>query len=224
MVLSSIKEDEEMIQLLEEIDENFSGIKSALRELRIKMGRVHEKSKEISDDCKPWIVFFEMQQKQEFSPLSDLHLNSLNYRDTTQSPDNLNLSSPKNPFVEAASSDLLNKSLSKDLRLNLTALSSTSYVNTCMGLGNQTKARLDESEDTDYEIVPFDKLSLPDLFQNEDDLINLYEFIRENQIVSLERIANHFKNVASEKLEIFISFLCRKRFVKQRHSNISIGR
>ncbi|ELA42879.1 uncharacterized protein VICG_00194 [Vittaforma corneae ATCC 50505] len=222
MPLSSIKEDEEIIQVLEEIDENFSAVKNTLRELRLKIGRVGERSREVVEDCQPWVRFFEVQTKQEFSPFSDLHLNSLKYKEVVQSPDNLSYSSPKNPFVEIESSELLNKSLFKELKLNLATSSSVSCINAGSNIENPKNMQNNDSEDTDYDIRPFEKSLLPEIFQDESDLIELYDFIKKHRSVSLEHIVDNFRSIPPEKLEILISVLCRKRFVKHKNSKISI--
>lgn len=222
MPLFSIREDEEIIQVLEEIDENFSAVKSTLRELRLKIGKMAERSREIAEDCKPWAKFFEVRPKQEFSPFSDLHLNSLRYKEVVQSPDNLNYSSPKNPFVEVESSELLNKSLSKDLKLNLAASSSGSCIGVGSNVENPKNTQSNDSEDTDYGLRPFEKALLPEIFQNEPSLAELYGFIEKHRSVSLEHIVSSFGDIPPEKLEILISVLCRKRFVRHKNSKITI--
>lgn len=220
MVLSSIREDEEIIKELEDIDENFSAIKSTLRELRLKIAMVAEKNREIVEDSRPWIKFFEVQSPQNFSPFSELHLNSLKLNDHTHSPNNLNLSTPRNPFVEAESSELLNRSLCKALKMALTP-SSSCVVSDQNNDNLRTVPQID-SEDTNHDIVPFEKSLLPEIFQNEEDLAGLYNFIKKHRSVSLEHIVEHFKEISPEKLEILVSLLCRKRFVKQKDSKITV--
>jgi len=218
MILSSIREDEEIIKELEDMDENFSAIKSTLRELRLKMSMVAEKNREIVEDCRPWIKFFEVKS-QEFSPFSELQLNTPKFNDKAHSPSNLNLSSPRNPFVEAESSELLNKSLCKALKMTMG--SSSSYVNVDQNISNQETPQID-SEDTNHDIIPFEKALLPEIFQNEEDLAEIYSFVEKHRSVSLEHIVEHFKDISPEKLEILISLLCRKRFVKQKNSKITV--
>lgn len=223
MPFSSIAEDEQIIELLEEIDENFSAIKTTLRDLKIKFGKIAGKSKEIVDDCKPWINFFDVQTKSVFSPLSDLQLNSLGYTQIAQSPDNLKYASPKNPFIEMESSELLNKSLFKDIKTDSHSFSSTPIcIDKENNTGNQKTTRQCDSEDTEYDIKPFEKELLPEIFQEERDLIDLYNFIVSKGSVSVENILEKFSEVQPEKLEILISFLCRKRFVKQKNARITV--
>lgn len=219
MGLSSIREDEEIIKELEDMDENFSAIKCTLRELRLKIARIAQKNKEIVDDCKPWIKFFDVKSQQNFSPFSELQLNSLKFNDASHSPNNLNLSSPRNPFVEVESSELLNKSLCKVLKISMA--SSSSCTNTDQNVGNQKDPHSD-SEDTMHDIVPFERDQLPEIFQNESDLIGLYNFIQEQGTVTLESVIERFRDIPAEKLEILMSFLCRKRFVKQKDCKISV--
>ncbi|KAM0681715.1 hypothetical protein GINT2_000229 [Glugoides intestinalis] len=222
MSYSSIAEDEQIIELLEEIDENFSAIKTTLRDLKIKFGNVAGKNREIVDDCKPWINFFEVQTKSAFSPLSDLQLNSLGYTQLAQSPDNLKYSSPKNPFVEMESSELLNKCIFKDIKTDSPSFSSTTL---CIDKENSENPKAKEqcdSEDTEYDIKPFERELIPEIFQEEHDLIDLYNFILSRGSVSVENILEKFSEVQPEKLEILISFLCRKRFVKQKNASITV--
>lgn len=221
MTLSSIKENEEIIQVLEEIDENFSAIKTTLRELRLKIGKMAEKNKEIVEDCKPWIKFFDVHNNPEFSPFSDLHLASLKYKEISQSPNNLSSSTPKNPFVEIESSELLNRSIFKDLKASSShnlSLESINITNEKENIPNN------DSDETDHGLKPFEKSQLPEIFQNETDLDELYFFIQKNRSVSLEDITDHFKNISPEKLEILISILCRKRFVKIINSKITVDK
>lgn len=218
-MLSSIEEDEQRIKLLEEIDENFSAIKATLRELRIKIGKFSEKNKEIVLNCMPWAHFFETEAKVEFSPLSELHLNSLKYKELNNSPGNLNFTTPNNPFIEAESSELLNKSIFKKINFCSTS-SSTPVMFEKPGLENIDNKSFPDSDDT--EIRAFQTNLLPPVFQNEEDLFNLYNFIQKNGSVSLESIIENFKDISHEKLEILISLLCRKNFVKQKNSKITV--
>ena len=167
MILSSIKENEETIQVLEEIDENFSAIKTTLRELRLKIGKMAEKNKEIVEDCRPWIKFFDVQTKQEFSPFSDLHLASLKYKEISQSPNHLGLNSPKNPFVEVESSELLNRSIFKDFKASSTDNSSVSYINIVSNGDEKENAMHNDSDETDNCLRAFDRSLLPEIFREE---------------------------------------------------------
>lgn len=222
MTLYSIEEDEQTIKLLEEIDENFSILKSTLKELRMKIGKMAEKNKSIVEDCKPWIKFFEIQTKEDFSPFSDLHLNSLKYNEIYKSPENLNNTVPKNPFVEQESSELLNRSILKNLKINTGSFSSTPIIHSISGVEAQNNTVCNDSEDIDSEIRPFEKELLPEIFQNEADLIKLYEFIQLKRTVTIENICNQFKDIPVEKIEILVSVLLRKQFVRQKKHDITV--
>lgn len=220
-MLKSIEEDEQVIKLLEEIDESFSAIKTTLRELRIKVSKLSEKNKDIVSSCTPWINFFEAENKIEFSPLSELHLNSLKYRDVNNSPLNLNYAAPKNPFIEAESSELLNKATLKNIHC-CSGSSSTQVFIEKQSPGNSSIKSSPDSDEN--EIIPFQVDLLPAVFQKETDLFNLYNFIQKNRSVSVESIISNFKEISHEKLEILVSLLCRKNFVKQKNSRITIER
>lgn len=80
MALSSIEETETMILLLEEIDSNFSSIRLALREMKMKISKIADQRRTITANCLPWLKFFESEAKNEFSPLSELALSSIRYK------------------------------------------------------------------------------------------------------------------------------------------------
>lgn len=222
MDFCSIEEDEQIIKLLEEIDENFSILKSTLKDLRMKIGKMSENSKSIVEDCRPWTKFFEMQTKEDFSPFSDLHLNSLKYNEIYKSPENLNNTAPKNPFVEQESSELLNRSIMKNLKINTGSLSSTPIIHAVNESESQNNTICNDSEEADHEIIPFEKDLLPEIFQNEDDLVKLYEFIQSRRTVTLSDISNQLKDTPLEKIEILVSVLARKRFVRIKRDKITI--
>lgn len=214
-----IEEDEQIIKLLEDIDENFSSIKATLRDLKIKISKFSIKNKEIVMNCSPWINFFEAETKVEFSPLSELHLNSLKFKEINNSPNNLNFTTPNNPFIEAESSELLNKSIFKRINYCSTS-SSTPILLDKPGLENSDNKCNHDSDET--EIKPFQLNLLPPIFQKETDLLDLYNFIQKHRSVSLESIIENFKDISHEKLKILVSLLCRKNFVRQKDSKITI--
>lgn len=224
MPLSPLEEDEQAIQVLEELDSHFSSIRVSLREMRMKIARISGLSKQLVEDCAPWVKFFETEVKAELSPLSELQLNSLKFREIANSPDNLNYDPPRNPFIEAESSDLLNRSILKNLKCNTTTDSSSAVVLTKGTLENYDNTAAADSEDFECEIRPFDASKIPSIFQTEKDLFSLYEFVRCNRAVSVELIARNFTETPPEKLEIFISLLCRKQFVKQKNGKLTIDK
>lgn len=223
MPLSLLEEDERVIQVLEELDSNFSSIRVSLRDMRMKIARVSGLSKQLVKDCTPWVKFFEVECKVEPSPLSELQLNSLKLKEITNSPDNLSYAPPRNPFLEAESSDVLNKSILKNIKYSTTD-SSSAVVLAREGLENYDNGTGADSEDFEIEIRPFDASQIPSIFQAEKDLFILYEFVKSNRVVSVETIATKFSEVPPEKLEIFISLLCRKRFIKQRNGMLTIDK
>lgn len=224
MPLSSLEEDEQAIQMLEELDSNFSSIRVLLREMRMKIARIAGLSKQLVKDCAPWIKFFETESKAELSPLSELHLNSLKFKEIANSPDNLSYVPPKNPFLEAESSDLLNKSIFKNLKCNTTTESSSAIVLAKNSFENYENTAAADSEDIECEVKPFDASQIPSIFQAERDLFSLYEFVKSNRIVTVEAVLRNFTETPPEKLEIFISLLCRKQFVKQKNGKLTVDK
>lgn len=219
-MLASIEEDEQIIKLFEEIDESFSSIKTTLRELRIKIGQLSEKNKDIVSNFAPWINFFEIETRIDCSPLSELSFNSLKYKELGNSPATLNSKAPNNPFIEAESSELFNKSIFKKMQCCSPSSSTAVLTEEITNKENSENRCSPDSDET--EIIPFRLDLLPAVFQKEPDLFNLYAFIQKHRAVSVEAIISNFKDISHEKLEILVSLLCRKNFVRQKNSKITI--
>lgn len=224
MAHSSIEETELTILLLEEIDSNFSSIRLSLRSMKMKIAKLLEQRKQMISNCSPWLKFFESEIKTEFSPFSELQISSFR-KDIENSPDTFNYGPPKNPFIELESSDLLNKSTIKNIGKSIISEES-SINNLCktecdidFTIANTT-ANLSEEQSETLRI--FNINEIPEIFRQEKDLIDLYEYIYKYKTVNLEIIFKRFNQIPVEKLEIFISLLCRKNFIRQKNGKLII--
>lgn len=218
MALNILEEDEQIIQLLEEIDSNYSSIRVLLRDMRVKIGRLSVQNKQVISDCEPWIKFFESGFRNEHSPISELQFSSSKFKELENSPNLLNYSAPKNPFVEIETSELFNKSLLKSLKSSVTNESSLAHEAT----PSKVNVTVCDSEENDLQIRNFDIKEIPSIFQNEKDLFDLFKFIQSNRSVALEIVSKSFDFLPPEKLDIFISLLCRKQFIKQKNGKLSV--
>ncbi len=219
MPITSIEEEEQIIQNLEELDSTFSLIKGNLRRLKKKIDNISEVNKRLTNDLKPWINFFESKKNIEASQLSETQLSSARYTDTNCTPDIMGVKMPKNPFIEQNSSDLLNKPIVKNYPF--TESSST--------LGNKSKLEEDEdtvpmldSEENNSSLSSFSYSKIPEIFHQEKDVEKIYEFIAKNKSVSIDDICKKFTDLQPEKLEIFINLLCRKKFIKPKKNFLTI--
>lgn len=222
MSFVNLEEEEKIIQSLEELDSTFSNIRSTLKSIKTKISRIASGNKRLCDDCSPWMNFFESGGMQNTSPLSLIHLNSLQFKDVIDSPDIMNVSSPKNPFMDINTSNLLNKSLMKENRsTTISDSSSTLHINKSRYETYESVVNGD-SEESSIRLDPFDITKIPEIFQKENDLKYLYDFIELHRTVCLEDICHKFEMMPVEKLKIYISLLCRKNFIKQKGNNLTI--
>lgn len=219
MKLSSLQEDEEIIQLLEEIDSNFSEIRLHARELKMKIAVFAGKTKQIAENCNGWMRFFETEKNIDFSPFSDLHLSSLKTKELENSPNNLNYTAPKNPFLELETSELLNRSVIKHLKENVS--SEILIPDEQEKLNDIKDETFFESDEKENIFKPFNLKDFPAIFQKEQDLTELYKFIELKKCVTFDQIASHFKDISTEKLQIFITLLTRKKYIKSKNQIIT---
>lgn len=228
MSLNSIEEDEQIIHNLEELDSTFSSIRNNLREMKSKVLKISYSSRELATYLAPWTRFFEDTTKNQVSPLSDLHLNSLhftgqlnnNFKENmsiiTNSPNIMNVCSPRNPFKETNSSDLLTKSILKDFKSSgiLATDSSNTIILNKSQFGNYDTVVNCDSDENEHNLSTFSFSKVPDVFSQEEQLKTLYDFINTKKSVTVADICKEFEETSPEKLEIFIDLLLRKRFVR----------
>lgn len=217
-----LENEELIIQTLEELDSTYSKIRNNLRTMKMKIATIEAGSRRMLGDCAPWINFFEINPKPETSPLSELHLNSLKFKECTESPDVMSISVPKNPFMDLNSSELLNKSIIKGYKSLITSDSSNSIAINKSRYETYESTVHAESEETGSCLFSFDESQIPQIFQQEQHLKALYRFIQERRTVSLEDICRKFEELETDKLKIFISLLCRKNFIRQNGDNLTI--
>lgn len=220
--MASIEEDEQIIQNLEELDSTFSAIKSNLREMKAKIGRIALVNRKIVDDLQPWMKFFDTERKVEISPLSELQLHSLRFREVMESPDVMSIGAPKNPFIDTNSSDLLNKSILKDYKGCAASESSNTILLNKSRFENYDTTIVNDSEETDTALQPFSLTQIPEIFHQERDLRSIYDLVASQRTVSVDDLCRRFGDIPPEKLEIFIGLLCRKNFVRQRNNCLTI--
>ncbi|KAI5148225.1 hypothetical protein ENBRE01_0185 [Enteropsectra breve] len=211
-----IEKKEEIIFYLEELDSTFAVIKNQLREIRMKIGRLCKENRVMLEGFKHWCHIFHVPLTVEVSPLSELALHSIRHLDVAESPNVMSTRSPNNPFIDHDSSSLLNRMLVTGANENNTNVYKSEAKKEKCGYEQH------DSEEHDSRIIPFDKVLLPDIFQNEEELLQLYEFINRKKSVTLEDVINNFECVPGEKLAIFINLLCRKNFVKQKNKYLTI--
>lgn len=222
MKLNTLEKDEQIIQILEELDSNYSTIRALLRDIRTKISKFSDKNKQVVEDCTLWINFFESETKNACSPISELQLSSSKFKELENSPNLLNTNAPKNPFLEIETSELFNKSIMKSLKTSTVNDSSTSAVENDTHIENKLNTTISESEENDGEIRPFDISDIPQIFQNEADLYDLYKFIEKKRVVSMESVIKEFESISPKKMEIFLALLSRKNFIKQKEGKLSI--
>lgn len=218
----SIEKEEQIIQNLEELDSTFSSIKSNLREMKMKIGRFAQTNKKLSADLEPWVTFFETEKKEEISPLSEMQLNSFKFCNVTGSPDVMSNTAPRNPFIEQNSSDLLNRSIFKDFKSSGIIDSSSMMILNKSKLNNYDAEPVIDSDENHHNLSPFTYSKVPDIFHQEHELKQLYDFVAKNRTVSIEDICKNFDDLQPGKLEIFINLLCRKNFIRQENNYLSI--
>lgn len=219
MQITSIEEEEQIIQNLEELDSTLSLIKANLRKLKKKIDRIAQNNTKLSENLKPWINLFEIEKKVQISPNLDSEFKRVIYSNTIETPDIMGIKTMQNPFIDQNSSDLLNKSLAKNY--GFTESSSMMMLSKSKLEGCETINNLD-SEDNNSTLSVFTYTVLPDIFKQEYDLKKLYDFIAKRGTVSIDDVCKNFNDLQPEKLEIFINVLCRKNFIKQKKSFLTI--
>lgn len=78
------------------------------------------------------------------------------------------------------------------------------------------------SDDRGEILKHFNIDEIPEIFRKEKDLVNLYDYIFKNKTVSMDLVSKKFNQISNEKLDIFISLLCRKNFIKLKGGKLSI--
>ncbi|KAI4291465.1 hypothetical protein PAPHI01_0739 [Pancytospora philotis] len=220
--MSALEEDEQIIQHLEELDSIFSTVKINLRLMKAKIAGIAAVNKQLVSNLRPWSNFFSHGPSGQLSPLSELHLHSLQTARVADSPVVMKPCVPNNPFTDMNSSDLLAKSLLKNFKGSGASESSNTIVlNKSQFVGYDTDA-VEDSDTADRALREFSLSEIPAIFHQEEALQALYEFIAERRSVTIDEVCRRFAEVPPEKLEIFASLLTRKKFIRQTSSSLTV--
>ncbi|KAK1348582.1 hypothetical protein CWI37_1149p0030 [Hamiltosporidium tvaerminnensis] len=194
--MSDIKE--EIISRLQEIDSTFSMINRNLREINEKLEKIHIKNTKIINYCKPWISFFSTKNPQPFNakPI-------LNTPQSTSLP--LNVTSPpqKPIYTSLASSESIEINFPKNI-----SYEEESFIKTC--------------DSDDSSLHPFNLEELPDIFKQEIVIQDIYFYIQSVKSIDYSELKNIFSQISTEKFNIFLNLLTRKKFILQRNNIFSV--
>lgn len=190
--------------------------------MKIKIDNIAVVNQQLVSDLQPWVNFFDTKQAEHLSPLSDLHLNSLQAGKVADSPCVMKRAVPNNPFSEANSSSLLNKSVLKGHGDGTVNDSSNTIMLNKSRFADFDTAIADDSEGTEGALRRFSLSEIPAIFHQEQALIDLYYFIAEQKTVTVEKICQQFPEISTEKLKIFANLLTRKNFVRQTQNTLTI--
>ncbi|KAI5168565.1 hypothetical protein PAEPH01_0238 [Pancytospora epiphaga] len=223
MGLSELEREELVIQTLEELDSTFSTIKNNLRVMKTKIGKLSALNRRLVEDFEPWSRFFGVEINTHVSPLSELQMPSLNAKAVMDSPDITNLNVPKNPFIETNSLEFINRSILNGYKGAVESESSNTPVLNKSQFEKYETVIVNDSEDQEEPPKDFSFSVFPEIFRQEIELRALYDFVVEMKTVTVDEICKKFGETSPEKLEIFISLLCRKRFFIQTGNSLSIN-
>lgn len=200
-----IEEEEKIVNYLEDIDSTFSSINRRLKEILTRISDMEKINSKVIKDFGPLMKMFNIKQSD---PL--LHKEEdLVYNENSSVI--LKTSSPKNPFMDTASSELLNRTIFNKFEDSV-KISSSSVLEEC----KYTCSNVYYEDSSSSDIVGFDLEKIPDLFKNENHLFEVYNFIKERKSVKFEEIIENFDNVDCEKIVIYLDLLRNKKFIKRR--------
>jgi hypothetical protein len=213
--------EEEIINSIEEIDNTFSSINRTLREILAIVDDIGEKDEEIVENCAPWLRLFEVDSgTAEGRDIGSYTEGSAEARHSeyVESSLMMKFSSPRNPFIDNTSSEIINKTLLGDLdrkfNSNLGCSSTSSNIPIL-------RPELETFESDSSVLLPFNIEDIPPSFRNEKELFMLYEFIAAGDGVSHEEISGRLPELPPEKLSIFIELLLRKRYIGKKKNRFT---
>lgn len=181
-----IEANEQTILYLEQLDNNFSLINRTLKDIQAKINNIYRINSKVVNDYKPLINFFSL--KVELNEKPKFSENILNSSIIMKS------SSPKDPFADTSIAEK-SSSLVDNIKV---------YSDCCF----------DDSMSSD--IVDFDIRKIPELFKNEENLYNVYNYINEHKKVTFENLVEHFYIIEFDKLTIYLNLLKNKNFIKKK--------
>lgn len=183
-----IEENEQTIFYLEQLDNNFTIINRTLKEIEAKINNIYEINLKVVQDYKPLINFFSVKKEDKIE--SNFKENLFNSSIIMKS------SSPKDPFTDTSVSEK-SSSLVDNIKI---------YSDCCF----------DESMSS--EIVDFDIKKIPEIFKNEENLFNVYNYIDRHKNVSFENLVEKFNMIEFDKLTIYLNLLKNKNFIKKKEN------
>jgi hypothetical protein len=201
-----IEEDEQIVNYIEDIDATFSSINRRLKEILMKVYEIKKVNTKVIQDFEPLMKMFNINKTE------NIFVEDLNFPQIENSSLILKTSSPKNPFVDGTSSELINKTM-----LNTTVESvkvSSSLVEDC----KYSEANLIYEDSSSTELREFNIELIPELFRNEEHLMNVYNFIKSRKSVQFEELIETFGDVDSEKVVIYLDLLKNKKFIKRKNN------
>lgn len=227
-----IEIEEEMIHTIEEIDTTFSSINRTLRSIREFIERIGRDRCKMDRDLGPWIRFFSAESEDSIG-------NEVSHSGTEQrleeepsfqniyvtegSPESMKFSSPRNPFVDSTSSEMLNKTFLEDLSARLHTSNVENESSSFFRVSEERAFRSYEESESSEDILPFNPSMLPPLFQNEKSLFLVYEVISKSSSITIEEIYREISTVPREKINIFVDLLLRKRFIGKEGDKFRTG-
>ncbi|EOB14602.1 hypothetical protein NBO_22g0004, partial [Nosema bombycis CQ1] len=91
---------------------------------------------------------------------------------------------------------------------------SSSLVEDC----KYSEANLIYEDSSSTELREFNIELIPELFRNEEHLMNVYNFIKSRESVQFEELIETFGDVDSEKVVIYLDLLKNKKFIKRKNN------
>ncbi|EOB14613.1 hypothetical protein NBO_20g0001, partial [Nosema bombycis CQ1] len=100
-----IEEDDQIVNYIEDIDATFSSINRRLKEILMKVYDIKKVNTKVIQDFEPLMKMFNINKTE------NIFVEDLNFPQIENSSLILKTSSPKNPFVDGTSSELINKTM-----------------------------------------------------------------------------------------------------------------
>ncbi|KAF9761831.1 hypothetical protein NGRA_2390 [Nosema granulosis] len=199
-----IEDEEQIVNYLEDIDSTFSSINRRLKEILAKICEMKKVNTKVIKDFEPIMKMFNVKKtdsvsfKEDEEELPNQENSSIIFK----------TSSPKNPFMDTVSSELINKTIMQKAEAKESSSTIDEYKYTCSFYEDSSSS----------ELKDFDISKIPTLFQNEEHLRDVYNFIKQRGSVSFEELIERFENVDCEKVVIYLDVLRNKKFIKRREN------
>lgn len=86
----------------------------------------------------------------------------------------------------------------------------------------ETSDNIAPADSDDTGIFEFDIALLPPVFQKEEEVVQIYEFIKQNKCVDLSAVLEALGSENRSRAVVFVDLLVKKRFVRMRNNILSI--